>query len=456
MLAVNYASYNDGEGAKVFCEEFDHPKTLSMEQLDMTGNALATCGLSFHPNHRSILYLFNSSTQIYAFDVFSERRLAVYAAPGHSFGGHLVMSNDGLLIATLGQENNVLLWNPAAQPTPLRPAGEAGGITFYPAGDVVAVSYSCANTAQLVAVDNPARLLLEVPNTENTSTACARTAFSSKGTRFASTTNSRSICLAELGKTLSEVADLRNVDFFEHEAIDVAVHPSGEYIAVLGLDKEDDDKEDGDKGHLRYIRWRDDHQMWEASDMIASACRMGGVTMQFAASGSLLACIHSNDKLSVLRTKDGSEAFSFPMSNGAHCFHLTPDFEMCAVNSGDSKIRVWTKGAHMPKLTFEPHVADDSNMTGVAVSPECNVVFSCTEGGILCASSLTDGALLAVYYNPERRQINAFDILLNSLPHPRLAIGDAAGRVTVLDWIATRATSSRHVSSKHIMASFKD
>ncbi|RHY39734.1 hypothetical protein DYB34_004388 [Aphanomyces astaci] len=428
---------SNGEGAHVFGKAFDHPKPLIMDCLDMTGSALEVCGLAFHPNHPSILYVFNSTTQIYAFDVVRERRLAIYAAPGHSFGGAMTMSLDGSLIATLGQTNNVLLWHPGAKPAPLGAPGRVESVALHPNGATVAACHSGAESTRIVDVCNPTHLVTQI-----TSTACTRMVFShgrdDGGLFVAATTNTSAVCV---GQIENDQVTTTFYDTFEYESIDVAVHPSGEYVAALGLDAQYNSR-----GILRYIRRVDGSVLWEVPDMIRQAVRMGGMALQMSFSGELLACMTHHERLSVMDTATGDVQYSFPNAGGEHCYRFTPDFAMVAMASQGGQVQVWTiDNVERPMWHCNPH-ADVTNITGVAVLPENNVVLSCAEDGHLFALSLIDGAILSVYAATGLQPIHCFDILPTRLPYPRLAIGDDNGRVVVLDWIQQNQPSTSGIA----------
>ncbi|RHY28673.1 hypothetical protein DYB32_005783 [Aphanomyces invadans] len=427
MLAVNVDTYN-GQGAQVFGKAFDHPKSLIMEYLDLLGSAMEVCGIEFHPNHPSILYVFNSSTQVYAFDVVSERRLAIYAAPGHSFGGNMSMSLDGTMIATLGQTNNVLLWNPASKPAPLGAAGRVETIALHPSGDAVAACHSCAEKTRVMDVKNPSMLVYEFVNTKNTSTACTRVVYNKgaggdEGRYVAATTNTGAICVGEVN---NDQVTTTFFDTFKYDSIDVALHPSGQFVAALGLD-------DQYHGHLRYIRRDDGTVVWEMAGMANEAVRMGGMALQMSRTGDLVACLASLDQLSVFDTTAGTMAFSIRVQGGVRCYRFTPSFDMVALCAGGGNLQVWRRDAlESPVITLKPPHTDATNITGIAVLPDLNIVFSCAEDGHLIATSLTDGAVLGVYANAELQPIHGFDILPSRVP--RLAFGDDLGRIVVLDW----------------------
>ncbi|KAF0742802.1 hypothetical protein AaE_008594 [Aphanomyces astaci] len=180
--------------------------------------------------------------------------------------------------------------------------------------------------------------------------------------------------------------------------------------------------------------------------MIRQAVRMGGMALQMSFSGELLACMTHHERLSVLDTATGDVQYSFPNAGGEHCYRFTPDFAMVAMASQGGQVQVWTiDNVERPMWHCNPH-ADVTNITGVAVLPENNVVLSCAEDGHLFALSLIDGAILSVYAATGLQPIHCFDILPTRLPYPRLAIGDDNGRVVVLDWIQQNQPSTSGIA----------
>eukprot|EP00301_Raphidiophrys_heterophryoidea_P023519 c7378_g1_i1.p1 GENE.c7378_g1_i1~~c7378_g1_i1.p1 ORF type:complete len:2037 (-),score=525.73 c7378_g1_i1:323-5599(-) len=421
----------DGDGFVAYSDQFDEPKFVGIPHLDATGSAINTVGIAFHPNSSDILYLLDSSSNIRTFNTKTQRALSTITASGFCFNGNLSISPNSRLIATIGQEYNVRVWNPS-------PVSKVDGKDEAFLGDVDAVTLSNDGSVYALVHHHQDRIFVHDSVTSklkraiaHSATGASRVVFSRDGSKIACTLNSPGVFVAFLSEASGFDDEPENtMTILEDSAQqDLIFHPSGESLIVLG---------EGDS-RLIHVRLEDQEVLWEITTATTDSLgRAGGVMLQISESGDLVACYTSDGLLGLFDTQTGSLVDSFAVTEYSSCYRLSPDFQTlitCRQTDDNDVYRVekHSRGSETAQLSIAAHT---TNITGLFVVPEKQLIVSCSEDGSLRVWNSETGELQGVYFNPGRQFINAFHaVVLPGENVLRLAFGDATGRTVVLDWI---------------------